>query len=308
MKRIAFLEQLSPWGKFLLLLAVILLFAIISALTGLLIGKILFGIDIANLEQVVSNPETDSQVLFIKVYQLINQIGVFILPAILFTILVSHKPLKYLQANRSPNITNLLVMGLVVFAALPFLNYLGELNQDVVLPSSLGWLENWMLDKEIQAKELTEAFLKTNTVGGLLFNLFIIAVIPALGEELLFRGLILKLFKEISRSSHLAVVLSALIFAAIHMQFYGFLPRFFLGIVLGYSFVITQNLWIPVFIHFVNNAASVIVFYLHQQGFLKIPMEDFGSSQNPVYIIGSLLITIWLMIIVNRREGHFIKT
>jgi len=308
MKRIAFLEHLSPWGKLILLLAIILLFALISALAGLLVGKVIFEIDIANLDQVISNPGTDSELLFIKIYQLINQIGVFILPSVFLTLLVSYKPLNYLQVNRSPNITNLMVMGLVVFAALPFLNYLGEINQDVVLPGSLGWLENWMLDKEIQAKELTESFLKTNTISGLLFNLLIIAVIPALGEELLFRGLILKLFKEISHSSHVAVILSALIFAAIHMQFYGFLPRFFLGIVLGYSFVITQNLWVPIFVHFVNNAASVIVFYLHQQGFLKIPMEDFGSSQNPVYIIGSLLITIWLMVIVNRREGHFIKT
>lgn len=307
MKRIAYLEHLTPWGKLILLLAIVLLSALVSALLGLLIGKVLFNLDIATLPQIIANPETTQQILFIKFYQLINQIGVFIIPVFIFTYLVSTNFSKYLYIDKKPNTVNLLVLSVVVFSILPFLNFLGELNQSMSFPEAYSGIENWMLDKEIQAKQLTETFLKTSSIGGLALNLLVIALIPAIGEELLFRGLFLKLFKNIIRNTHWAVVISAFIFAAMHMQFYGFLPRFFLGLVLGYSFVITQNLWMPIFIHLVNNAASAIVYFLHYNGYLKVPMEDFGAVQSPVYIIGSLLITIWLMVIVYRREGHLMN-
>lgn len=306
MKRFAYLEHLSPWKKLILLLTIILLSALVFALLGMLLGKLFFNVDIDSLAKIISEPETDRQIAFIKFYQFINQIGVFVFPAILFSFLVSSSSKKYLKVNRLPNTTNLIIMGLVVFTALPFINFLGDLNQSMSFPKFLSGVENWMLDKEIQAKQLTETFLKTNSIGGLMINLLIVAAVPAIGEELIFRGLILKLFKDITHNAHWAVLISAFIFAAIHLQFYGFLPRFFLGLVLGYSFVITQNLWVPVFIHFINNAASVIVYFLHYNGYLNIPMEDFGSVQNPVYIVGSLLITVWLMVIVYRREGHLI--
>jgi hypothetical protein len=308
MKRIAYLEQLSPWGKLLLLFVIILILALVSAFLGLLVGKVFFGLDITVIPEIISKPETDHQVLFIKLYQFINQIGVFIVPVFIFSFLVSQNTLTYLHIDKKPNTVNLFVLGVVVFTGLPFLNFLGELNQSMALPEMFSGIENWMLDKEIQAKQLTETFLKTNTIGGLSLNLLIVALLPAIGEELLFRGLLLKLFKSITRNVHWAVIISSLLFAAIHLQFYGFLPRFFLGMVLGYSFVITQNLWMPIFIHLVNNAASVFVFFLHYNGYLNVPMEDFGAVQSPVYIIGSLLITIWLMVIVYRREGHVVNS
>lgn len=307
MKRIAYLNKLSPWGRLILLLSQIMLSALIFAFLGMLIGKLFFGLDLNTLSYIFTNPETDKQLIFIKFYQFMNQIGVFILPVFIFSFLVSTNPINYLNINKPPNTTNLFILGVVVFSCLPFLNFLDNLNQSISFPESFSWIENWILDKEIQAKQLTEVFLKTNSIGGLLVNLAIVALIPAFGEELLFRGLFLKLFKSITGNAHWAVVISAFIFAAVHMQFYGFLPRFFLGLILGYSFVITQNLWMPIFIHFVNNAASVVVYYLHYNGYLKIPMEDFGAVQSPVYIIGSLLITIWLMIIVYRREGNSIS-
>jgi membrane protease YdiL (CAAX protease family) len=197
---------------------------------------------------------------------------------------------------------------MVVFTILPFINYMGELNEQMNLPQMLDGLEHWMKEKEEQALLLTEAFLTTDTVGGLFVNLLVVAVIPALGEELLFRGVMVRLFKDLTGNTHLAVLFSSFLFAAVHLQFFGFLPRFFLGLVLGYAFVITRNLWIPIVIHFVNNAASVIVFYLHHNGHINIPMEDFGSAPSTVFIVGSLLISIWLMVIVYRRENNSMRS
>ena len=303
MKRIAFLSSLSPFGKLLLLFGTVLLFAIVSALGGLLAGMLLFNASFAELASYISNPVTAKAVSFIKYYQLVNQIGIFILPALFFSFLVSNNSVAYLAMGNAPKLISILVGGLIIYAILPFNNYLDELNRQMSLPEFLSGVEEWMMDKEFQAKKLTTVFLQTNTIGGLLINIVIVALVPAIGEELLFRGVLIKLFNQMTKNIHIAVLISSIIFSAIHLQFYGFLPRLMLGMVLGYLFVFTGNIWIPIFVHFLNNASSAIVYYLHHNGHIKVAMEDFGSSSNTVYIIGSLLITLWLMSIIYQKEG-----
>ncbi|NQU32610.1 MAG: CPBP family intramembrane metalloprotease [Bacteroidetes bacterium] len=303
MKRIAFLSSLTPFGKLLLLFGIVLLFAIVSALGGLIAGILLFNASFAELASYISNPVTAKAVSFIKYYQLVNQIGIFILPVILFSFLVSNNSGAYLAIDKIPKLISILVGGLIIYSILPFNNYLDELNRQLSLPDFLSGVEKWMSDKELQAKKLTEVFLQTTTIGGLLINIIIVALVPAIGEELLFRGVLLKLFNQMAKNIHVAVLISAIIFSAIHLQFYGFLPRLILGMVLGYLFVFTGNIWVPIFAHFLNNASSAIVYYLHHNGHIKVAMEDFGSSSNTVYIIGSLLITLWLMSIIYQKEG-----
>ncbi len=305
MKRIAYLENTSPFGKLLLLIGLILLFSVLTALSGLLIGKLFFGTDFIELSSIIANPSTPEAIGFVKFFQVINQIGIFILPVGAYSLFVSTSADNYLKLDHKPTAVSLLIVGLMVYSILPFLNYMAEFNQNIVLPEAFWGIEQWMKEKELQAAHLTEIFLKTDSIGGLSINLFIVALIPAIGEELLFRGVLLRLLKEMTKSIHLAVIISALLFSAIHLQFYGFLPRFLLGLILGYSFVFTRNLWVPIFLHFVNNASSVIIYYLHYNGFIKISMENFGASPNPVFIIGSLLATLWLMIMLRQKEGKF---
>ena len=305
MKRFGFLENTSPFGKLLLLLGLVLLFSILSALSGLLIGKLYLGVSLTELALLIANPETAEAISFIKFYQLLNQIGIFILPVAAYSIFVSTSSVSYFKLDEKPTALSLLIAGLMVYTILPFLNYVAELNQNIVLPEVFWGIEQWMKAKELQAAELTKVFLRTDTLGGLSINLFIVALIPAIGEELLFRGVLLRLLKEMTNNLHFAVIISALLFSAIHLQFYGFFPRFLLGLILGYSFVFTQNLWVPIFLHFINNASSVIIYYLHYNGYIKISMENFGASPNPVFIIGSLLATLWLMIMLFQKEGKF---
>ena len=303
MKRIAFFDSLSPFGKLLLLFGIILLFAIVSAIGGLLFGMVLYGASIDELTAFIANPYSDEAISFLKFYQLVNQIGIFVLPALVFSFMVSNKSSVYLAIDKAPKLISILVGGLIVYSILPFNNYLDELNRQLVFPDFLSGVEDWMKSKELQAQKLTEVFLQTDSLWGLTVNILIVALVPAIGEELLFRGLILKLFSQITKNIHVAVLISAIIFSAIHLQFYGFVPRLVLGMVLGYLFVFTGNLWVPIFVHFINNASSVLVYYLHDIGYLKLSMEDFGSTTNVVYIIGSLLITLWLLSIVYQKEG-----
>jgi membrane protease YdiL (CAAX protease family) len=303
MKRTVFFGQLSPFGQLLLLFGLILVFAITVALVGLYAGMMFFNISMADISSFVSNPDTPESILFIKFYQVLNQIGIFILPALLFSFLVSNNTFEYLSLNRLPLLISLLLAGMIIYSILPFNNYLDDLNRHIKFPNFLSGVENWMLAKEDQARKLTKVFLNASTVSGLFLNIFVVALVPAIGEELLFRGVLLKLFNGLFKNIHIAVVISALVFSAIHFQFFGFLPRALLGILLGYLFVFSGNLWVPIFAHFLNNASSAIIYYLHQNGHIKVSMDNFGTSTNTVYIIGSLLISLWLLMIIFQKEG-----
>ncbi len=295
--------NISPGGKLLLLVGLVLLFAIMFSFSGLLVGKWYLDVSLSQLSELISDPK--GKVLnFALFFQFISQLGVFIIPALLYSFFVSSSSWSYLKMNRKTSAVSLLIVTLAVYAILPFVNYLSELNSGLhVTPA----IDEWIRMKEAQAKQLTEAFLKTKSTGMLFVNLLVMAVIPALGEEMLFRGIVQRLFTAMVKNVHLGVFITAFLFSAFHFQFMGFLPRFFLGLMLGYAFVITGSLWTAIWLHFVNNASSVIVFFLHYNGFLKVSMEDFGQAQNMVYVIGSFLMAVWLFIMMYNREGAEVR-
>ena len=155
---------------------------------------------------------------------------------------------------------------------------------------------------EKEAAKLTEAFMQMPTVGSFLFNMLMIAVLPAIGEEFMFRGLIQRLLKEWLGNIHVAILIAALLFSAMHMQFYGFLPRLMLGIVFGYLFYWTGSLWIPIFAHFIQNGLVVTVTYLGQQGIIGGDYENFGSTGNIPVILVSLIISAFILYILRKRR------
>ena len=137
--------------------------------------------------------------------------------------------------------------------------------------------------------------LNVDTIGGLLFNLLIIALIPAIGEELTFRGV---LQQGLTRrmNPHIAILLSSAIFSFIHFQFYGFLPRMFLGMLLGYLFYTSGSLWTSMLMHFINNGCAVVVYYLNNKGVIDVDVDHFGESQNVWVVIASAIVTTALIV------------
>ncbi len=297
---------LSPWGRLLLITVIVLIFAILFSFLGLLIGKIYLDMDLMTLAAALGHPE--GKVLrFAFFYQFLNQLGIFIFPALIYGFLVSGNVFSYFKLDKKPTAEALTIIFLSVFTVLPFLGYLAELNNGMHLTGALKGVEEWMRTKEMQAKELTEAFLKTKTYGGLLLNIFVIALMPALGEELLFRGVIQRIFIDMTRSVHLGIIITAVVFSAFHFQFLGFLPRFLLGLMLGYAMMMTGSLWSSIWLHFINNASTVLVYFLHYKKVLKISADEMGSTHNEVYIWGSLLLTLWLFIMLYNKEGASIR-
>jgi len=307
MKRQVFFPDTRPGFKVFWLLFIVVLSMLVFSIIGLLAGMLFYGKGFSSFLSMISQPESSADRVFLYFFQFINQLGTLFLPPLLFAFLFSSNSKQYLKLNRAPLAAVILLAGISIYTILPFVNWLTEINKQMVFPQALTGIGDWMKAKEMQADQMTNFFLRVKSPAGLAVNLFVIALIPALGEELLFRGLLQRLLNEWTRSIPAGVILTAFIFSAIHLQFFGFLPRFLLGLMLGIMLEITQSLWVPMVAHFVNNATLVILFYLHYNGFIAIKMENFGSSHSYLVIFLSLLVTSGLFYWMKGVEVKKIK-
>lgn len=164
------------------------------------------------------------------------------------------------------SLRNLLLAIAIAVCALPFVSVVGDWNSAVSFPCSLQWLENQFREMEDAALRITERMMNTRSYALLILNLIVMAALPALCEELFFRGVVQR-YLQLSFDRHVAVWVTAIIFSAIHFQFFGFIPRLLMGAGLGYMFLLSKSLWLPITAHFVNNACTVIAaFYICNTG------------------------------------------
>ena len=199
-----------------------------------------------NMMQFTSQSEID----VVKFIQMLSAIGLFITPTLLYSYLCDFDLKLKLNFKRQ---TLLLAIAIMILIN-PFIAFIYEWNMSFNIP-------DWMLVFDDSAEKITKYFLKMNTLGDLFFNLLVIAIIPAIGEELLFRGYLQQKMTKWLGKPHVAIIVTAFLFSAIHMQFQGFLPRFALGLVLGYLFYWSGSLWLPIIAHFFNNAMAVTFAY-----------------------------------------------
>ncbi|MBU1014755.1 MAG: CPBP family intramembrane metalloprotease [Bacteroidetes bacterium] len=284
--------------KLIALLILLILSLLFTSLFGIAFALPFWGFDVLELtgSSDYSNPSTIS---LLKYLQVVNQLGLFIFPPLLFAYWVSRKIATYLLLNIKPQLRVIVISIMIIFVSLPFISWLAEINQTISLPESLSGIENWMERMESKANDLILAFLNVKSLGGMMFNIFMIAIIPAVGEEFLFRGVILRLFKEWTKNVHIAVLISAFLFSALHMQFYGFIPRLLLGVILGYLFVWSGSLWIPMLIHFINNAFAIIYIYATgSMDLLNSDIDSIGASDNSFIIATSAVFMIFMMLIL----------
>lgn len=279
------LLEKSPTGiKIIILLLLVLSSIIFVFLLGLLIAVPIFGGDILDKLSMVSNPSTAEMISLSKYLQLVSQLGFFIVPSLIFAFLVNRKVSQYLKIDVNISLFTLVLTMALIFLGMPFINWLAELNAGIQLPGSMKSIEEWMKTTEENAKVLVEKFLAVETLGGLFVNIFLIAIIPAIGEEFLFRGVLQRLFHDWSKNIHIAVFVTGFLFSFIHFQFYGFLPRMLLGVIFGYLFAWSGSLWIPIAAHFVNNAFAVIAFYLFNKGVIEMEIDKVGTQNSNISI------------------------
>ena len=213
----------------------------------------------------------------LKWLQLLQTVGTFLLPPLCCAWLweAEHKPFRWLQMDRGASWQIFAIAIATMVCAIPAINLLADLNSrflDWLLANSdrsRGTIE-WMKAREEEATVLTERFLQADSLGGLLVNIGLMALLPALAEEMSFRGVLQGVMsrqpsaisRQRSEVSHAAIWVTAFIFSAIHVQFYGFVPRMLMGAMFGYVLAWTGSLWVPIVMHFVNNGVAVVSYQI----------------------------------------------
>jgi uncharacterized protein len=213
------------------------------------------GLDLASVISSVNENSPIGTRNFMRATLFLNHIFSFILPAFATVIFVYKKLwINYLQLDKKPFVESIL-LGIVWFVvSIPFMQWAYQLNQKLPLPQ-------WMLNLENDTSNLLEGIIAQNNYYEIVINILLIGVIPAIGEEMMFRGIIQQQIGRLLKNEHVVVWVSAAIFSAIHMQFQGFFARMLLGSLLGYMFIWTKNLWVPMVLHLLNNGLQVIGIY-----------------------------------------------
>ncbi|MCF8332692.1 MAG: CPBP family intramembrane metalloprotease [Bacteroidales bacterium] len=278
-------QKPGPGMELLLFGLLVLLSFFLVLLVGMVLAVPLFGMELSELQRIMATQGAEGDVNIFRYLQVVNQVGIFILPALLFGILVKRNFIYYFHLEKVVLWKSLLAVFILLFTILPLINLLATFNEAIELPPFLGGVEQWMKEKEEAARQLTGRFLETTTPKGLLINLFIIGVLPAIGEELFFRGALQQIFTRWFNNVHWGIIITSVLFSALHLQFFGFLPRFLLGMIFGYLFYWSRTIWLPVFAHFINNAAAVVVAFLAARGRIDTGMEEFGNYNGDAAII-----------------------
>lgn len=218
----------------------------------------------------------------VKLMQLLQSLGMFVLPPLVFAYFCSNSPTGFLYFDRKINWLHIALVFFFMVMIIPGINLLTSLNQQLVLPDVFADVEAWMKSSEEQMAKLTEQLLNVHSLTALGFNIFLIALIPALGEELFFRGAVQGILRE-KMNMKVAIWVTAILFSAIHMQFYGFLPRMLLGAFFGYLLFWSENIWLPIVAHLTNNAIAIVFYYLKYNGYKVQDIDTIGTGN-----------TVWL--------------
>ncbi|MFV0391389.1 MAG: lysostaphin resistance A-like protein [Paludibacteraceae bacterium] len=272
-------KNLGLGGKLLMLFFIFFAFS----LAGMVLVSLFFG------------NTTDIQAL--KVNQLLLSVFTILLPPIICGYLWYEKPWKAYSMDTLPSGKQTVLAVLLILVISPFINLLAYINEQMALPEFLSGFEAAIREMEDNAGKITGRMLEVNSFSGMLFNLLVMAIMPAVSEELFCRGALQNIFSE-KRNKYVAVWIVAIIFSLIHFQMYGFLPRMIMGALFGYLLIWSGSLWLPIIVHFVNNATIVIATYFGSGSGWYDAMENIGKVETFGYGIISAFISgifIWML-------------
>ena len=217
------------------------------------------------------------EILALRINVLIWSSAAFIVPSFLVAYLLSEKAFQFLRLDQKSNLKVYLLLVLLIFAAFPFINLLADLNGRITFPESLSGIETQLRAMEARATMQAEKLLTVHSLGGLLFIVFLIAIIPAFGEELFFRAGLQRIIAN-AQGKTAAIWITAFIFSAFHFRFFGFLPILLLGAFFGYLFVWGRNIWLPIVGHFANNFFIVLYFFLYKNSIISNNFKTLGTG------------------------------
>jgi membrane protease YdiL (CAAX protease family) len=242
--------------QFAILLALLGIFLVISALFFSVIGPIILKVPLKEAMSATTKPENVGPT---RLLNTLMSVLIFVCPAVLFARIISRKPLQQLGFNNKLNTRQLLTVIGITLAAIVLGGALGEINERIPLPHS------WYLmakASEEKYKAATMAMAVMHSLPDYFLSLLVLAGFPALCEEMIFRGALQPILIGWTKRKWAGIIITAVLFSLFHMSYFGFLTRAALGVVLGVLFYESRNIWLSVFLHFLNNAFVVTQLYI----------------------------------------------
>jgi len=293
---------MKPFSQLMFSAFVMVASLLVFMILAMIVAIPFFGLDSLMSGLSVSGMDTPEGLAFLKYFQVVQSIGLFVVPPIVIAWLYHGNISEYLLLDKSTSFPNYLYAVFAVLTLIPLINFMGEINSQMKFPESLSGIEDWMRTMEDAAEVMVKKFMKVESISGLLFNVFMIAILPALGEELMFRGVIQRIFTSWSKNYHWGIWITAFLFSAMHMQFYGFLPRMALGAMFGYLLVWSGTMWVPILAHFANNTMGVVGYYLIDKGTISKDVEEWGTGTEQLPLVLLSLATSGLLLFLIYRN------
>jgi len=272
---------------------------VLMQLVMMLIAYLLFNVNLFEINKNASVNFIDSfSVSELKLFIFLNQIFGLFLPA-LFFLLIYYKTnfFKIIDLGISSR-AELPVLALAILLfSYPAIQFLVYVNGQIPI-------SDWMSDTSLEIQEYMLKVISMDSKIDLITNIGLIALVPAISEELFFRGMLQKELLKIFRKSHVAIVTAAVIFSAFHFQFEGFLPRLGLGLLLGYAYFYTKSFFVPFLMHFTNNAIMVVAVYLNPEKIEVTLQEEFTPVNYMIVIVSFIVVVSLFKILKNKKEIH----
>jgi membrane protease YdiL (CAAX protease family) len=282
-------------SQFALLLALLGIGIILGNSIVLGIGSMIMHVPMKTVPSLLNDPKNK------EISQFLNTLAsflVFCLPAIILGKIVNRKPFDYLGFRSRISSKQVLLVVMIAFVGLILSGALGEINQAIPLPAK--WLKA-AKEAEAKYKESMLAMVSMKSFADYLLAIIVMAVAPAMFEEILFRGALQKVFVGWTRSSFLGIFLASIFFSAIHFSYFGFLPRTALGMILGYVFYYSKNLWYNIFIHFLYN--GIIVTQLFQATRKGKQIEKVMDESMPIWMGVIAVLGIFILMRLFKQES-----
>ena len=288
-----YLKTMAAWKQLLLFIGMAIGILLIFSFIGTMVLSGITGIPLLQIADEskwdFSNPRL---IDFLLGMQFIQFLGLFLIPSLLFGYLSAPHPLHHLGFKKADNGVFYLLGLLLLLVSFPLVEQIGVWNRMIQFPPSMA---KWIREKEDSAARIIEFMLSKHSVKALLMNIIFIAGLAAFGEELFFRGVLQRIFIRMFKNPWAGIIITAFLFSAIHMQFYGFLPRFLLGIFLGLIYWYSGSLWPAILAHFIYDASLITLAYFHPE---MIKEESTGVLSNYQLIIPAIISLIFTLAIV----------
>ncbi len=289
-----------------ILLGFVLIGGVISTVLMAVLLVLTKGLPVADIQpyllELTTNPTAKPGAWYeIMGLQTVNHLGTFLLPALAYWYWIERRSWFQFSPRPLSAVVGLGLVAVIVIAFMPANGLIIDWNRNLHLPQTLAPIEQWIRDKEKDLEGLTKYLTTFNTTGQLLVALLVIGVIPAIGEEVLFRGILQRNLTYWTKNVHVGIWVAAILFSAIHVQFLGFFPRMLLGALFGYLYVWSGNLWVPILAHFVNNGFTVLMVYLNQHKLVSFDVES--TDAVPVWAgLVAGVVTAGLLVVFKKQN------